>query len=196
VSATGWVLLVALVVVAVLIVLYLSMTAGRLDRLHKRIDTAQSTLDLLLARRSAAVLDVAGSGLVDPAAAAVLVDSAHTALAEGESGSSGAGLGASAGRRWLAESDLSKALREVFDDPHDLPDAQDAPEEYALVDALAGICQRVELARRFHNDGVRACRAVRKLRLVRWLRLAGRTAWPQTVEMDDTPPEGFSLLMP
>ena len=195
-TATGWALVVALIVLVVLIGLYLSMTAGRLDRLHKRIDTAQGSLDLLLARRSAAVLDVAGSGLVDPAAAAVLVDSAHTALAEGASGFPEAGLGGSTARRWLAESDLSKALREVFDDPEDLPDPRDAPEEYALVDALAGICQRVEWARRFHNDGVRACRAVRKLRLVRWLRLAGRTAWPQTVEMDDTPPEGFSLLMP
>lgn len=195
-TATGWALVVALFGIAVLIGLYLSMTAGRLDRLHKRIDTAQGTLDLLLARRAAAVLDIAGSGLVDPAAAAVLADSAHTALAEAASSTPEAGLGVSGGRRWLAESDLSKALREVFDDPDDLPDPQDSPEEYALVDALAGICQRVELARRFHNDGVRACRAVRKLRLVRWLRLAGRTAWPQTVEMDDTPPEGFSLLMP
>jgi hypothetical protein len=60
--------------------------------------------------------------------------------------------------------------------------------ERALLAELAASCRRVELARRFLNDGVRACRQVRKQRMVRWFRLAGHTPWPQTVELDDTPP--------
>ena len=61
-----------------------------------------------------------------------------------------------------------------------------------MLDDLRSTCVRVQLSRRFHNDAVRACRQVRKQRLVRWLRLAGRTPWPVTVEMDDTPPPGLT----
>ena len=60
-----------------------------------------------------------------------------------------------------------------------------------MLDELAGACLRVQLARRFHNDAVRACRQVRRQRAVRWFRLAGRTPLPQTLEMDDTPPPGL-----
>jgi hypothetical protein len=61
-----------------------------------------------------------------------------------------------------------------------------------MLDDLRGTCVRVQLSRRFHNDAVRACRQVRKQRLVRWFRLAGHTPWPDTVEMDDTPPPGLT----
>ena len=44
------------------------------------------------------------------------------------------------------------------------------------------------MARRFHNDAVRAARAVRRHRVVRWFRLAGHAPFPLAFEMDDEPP--------
>lgn len=167
--------------------LYLSMTAGRLDRLHRRIELAQGALDVLLARRCAVTLEIAGSGLLDPATATVLMDSAHAVLAAVDDS-------ADPRRRWVAESDLTRALGGVFDDPQEIAELRDEPGAGDLLDSLSASCHRVALARRFLNDGVRACRQVRTQRLVRWLRLAGRTSWPETVEMDDTPPTGLSAV--
>jgi hypothetical protein len=194
------------VVVGVLVLgtaLYLSMTAGRLDRLHRRIDTARLALDNQLLRRSTVCLEVAASGLFDPVSSALLAEATHAARAEEEYGRA----------RELAESDLSRTLRALLegvefrhgwvsnevgpvespaDDRGDVGggsmiDDLDSGER-ALLAELAASCRRVELARRFLNDGVRACRQVRKQRMVRWFRLAGHTPWPQTVELDDTPP--------
>jgi len=39
---------------------------------------------------------------------------------------------------------------------------------------------------------VRACRQLRRQRMVRLFRLAGHTPWPETWEMDDSVPEGLS----
>lgn len=187
-SASSWWTIALVVLLLALIGLYLSMTAGRLDRLHRRIDTAEATLDVLLARRCALTVELAGSGLLDPATAAVLIDSAHTALA-------GAEDEPDSPRRWLAESDLTRTLGEIFDDPDDVEDLRGEPGAVELLEALAGICQRIELSRRFLNDGVRACRQVRRQRFVRWFRLAGHAPWPRMVELDDTPPPGLCNLI-
>mgnify|MGYP000973801501 CR=1 FL=1 len=60
-----------LVVAVVLgaIVVYLSSAAGRLDRLHHRIETAAAALDAQLLRRGAAAQDICekgGSGMMFP----------------------------------------------------------------------------------------------------------------------------------
>jgi hypothetical protein len=164
--------------------LYLSMTAGRLDRLHKRIDTSRLALDAQLLRRSAVALEVAASGLLDPATSALVADAAHTARTAPEDDPVAKGL---------AESDLTKALGAAFADREDVDGLRAVPEGAALVDELDGACMRVELSRRFLNDAVRACRQVRRQRLPRWFGLAGRTPWPDTVEMDDTPPAGLRI---
>ena len=49
------------------------------------------------------------------------------------------------------------------------------------------------MARRFHNDAVRAARALRRHRTVRWLRLAGHAPFPLAFEMDDEPPAAASI---
>lgn len=177
----GW-LLAAAVLVA-LVVLYLGMTAGRLDRLHRRIDTGSAALDIQLLRRSGAVLELVGLGLLDPATSAVLADAAHATRAAPEGDPVGRGL---------AESDLTRALAAALPDAQEVEALAEEPAAADLLDELAGICRRVELSRRFLNDGVRACRQVRRQRFVRWFRLAGRTPWPQTLEMDDTPPPGLT----
>ncbi len=187
-STSNVVILIVAAGLLLLLGLYLSMTAGRLDRLHKRIDSAESALDLHLARRCAIVIEIVSSGFLDPATSTILLDAAHAARdAAGVEGAQ------HDNERWLAESSLSQALAEVFEDPREIEDVRDVPGALELWDSLDGACRRVELSRRFLNDGVRACRQVRRQSLVRWFRLAGRTPWPHTVEMDDTPPLGLRV---
>ena len=50
---------------------YISWRAGRLDRLHARLEAARFALDAALVRRSSVALELASSGLLDPALAAV-----------------------------------------------------------------------------------------------------------------------------
>lgn len=173
--------IVVLVVVALILVIYLSSTAGRLDRLHKRIDTSELSLDAHLLRRSSIALELAASGLLDPAVSLVLAEAAHAARLSAD---------ADPADRAAAESDLTQALLLALD-ADGLAEVQQAPGGTPMLEELSAACRRVELARRFHNDAVRACRLVREQGLVRAFRLAGRTPWPMTVELDDTIPEGL-----
>lgn len=173
-----WMFVLILVLVLVVLVMYLGMTAGRLDRLHQRVDTSLLTLQAHLARRAAITLEVAGSGLVDPATSVVLAEEAHATLAAADGGDVVA---------WQeAESALTQALVVAFDEPLEIDDPASV-----LLDELKRSCRRVELSRRFHNDAVRACRQIRSRTLVRGFRLAGHTPMPSTWEMADEMPIGL-----
>ena len=178
--AWPWIVLIALVVVV--FGLYLSMTAGRLDRLHQRIDTSTLALDALLLRRSAVALELATSGVMDPASAIVVAEAAHGARTAGEHDDLA---------RASAESALTQALVIALEEPEELALIRDTESGTELLAELDAACRRVELGRRFLNDAVRACRGVRRQALVRALRLAGHAPWPQTWEMDDTVPVGL-----
>lgn len=178
-----WWWLFLVVVVLVCVGLYLSMTAGRLDRLHRRIETSRFALDLQLLRRSALALDLASAGMFDPATTVVLADAAHVARVASDE---------DLVTRGLAESDLSRVFAAAIPDEHEADELRVTALDPSMLEDLRGTCVRVQLSRRFHNDAVRACRQVRRQRLVRWLRLGGRTPWPHTMEMDDTPPPGLT----
>lgn len=176
---------VALLLLALLVFgLYLSMTAGRLDRLHKRIDTGRLALDGQLLRRQSVALELAGSGLLDPATSLLVADAAHGARTAPEH---------DAVARGLAESNLTKALAAALPDREEADALRATEEGRDLVAELDAACRRVELSRRFLNDGVRACRAVRRHRTAQWFRLSGHTPWPETVELDDAMPPGLVL---
>ena len=66
-------------VFALLTFWYLSFSAGRLDRLHHRVETSWATLDSLLQRRAAIALEIARSAITDPATALLLTASAYQA---------------------------------------------------------------------------------------------------------------------
>lgn len=171
------------VLVAVLILLigvYLSWTATRLDRLHVRLDAARVALDAQLVRRSAATLELARSGLLDVATAVILATAARSAQIATED------------EREPAESALTRDLRAAFDDPEELAQVRETPEGADLVQELGGAMRRVQLARRFHNESVRAVRQIRGYRRVRYFRLAGRAPEKPTFEIDDEPPVVFS----
>jgi hypothetical protein len=169
-------LVIVLILVVLLVGWYLSWTAARLDRLHHRVETARFALDAQLVRRSAVALELATSGLVDPAASLLIADAAHVARE------------ADADKREPAESDLSAALRAALDQPGQVEELRLDCAGEALLAALDAAAARVVMGRRFHNDVVRATRAVRRKRHVRYLRLAGKASEPASFECDDAPP--------
>ncbi len=71
----------SLVVIVVLLGMYVSWTSTRLDRLHARVDAARAALDAQLVRRSAVTIELAASGLLDPASSLLLAGAAHRARA-------------------------------------------------------------------------------------------------------------------
>ncbi|MGI5467699.1 hypothetical protein [Streptomyces sp. CA-132043] len=168
--------LIWIVVALVVIGVYLSWTAGRLDRLHARIDAARAALDAQLLRRASVAQELGTSGVLDPAASIVLYQAAHEARQAEED------------QREVAESALSQALRAVFDEAEQADAVREAPGGEQTLTELNAAVRRVPMARRFHNDAVRAARAVRRHRVVRWFRLAGHAPFPMAFEMDDEAP--------
>jgi hypothetical protein len=161
--------------IALFLLLWLSWTANRLDRMHHRIDLARASLDTHLLRRSSAAFELATSGTLDPARSLLLLDAASEARSAQDDFES-------------AESDLSEALRAVLADPDEVRALREDEAVAPLLTELAADCRKVELARRFHNDVVVSARALRSRRRVRWLRLAGHAAPLVTVDLDDVPP--------
>ena len=158
--------LTATVVVAVVVLaVYVTWTAGRLDRLHARVDAAWAALDAQLVRRAAAARALVG--LLPPGPAAVALDRAATAaLAGGPDGREG------------LEDDLTRALRDAL---APLPTHRLPP---ALRDELVTATTRVGLARSFHDGAVADARRVRVRRMVRALHLAGHRTMPLHFDLE------------
>jgi hypothetical protein len=166
------------IVVLVVFTAYVTVTSNRLDRLHARLDATRAALDAQLLRRAAVTLEIAASGMLDPATSVLLASAGHEArAASGESVD-----------REVVESRLTVALRAAFADPDEAQTLAAEPSGSALLGELEAATTKVLLARRFANDAVTATLAIRRHRLVRWLRLAGRVPAPTFFEMDDGPP--------
>jgi hypothetical protein len=161
------------IIVLALIGVYVSWRAGRLDRLHARLEAARFALDAALVRRSSVALELASSGLLDPATSVLLADAAHEARA------------AQAARE-LPESDLTRALRAVFGQPEFRASLSGMQEAVELLAELEGAAHQVFLARKFYNDAVAATQTARRRWLARALRLAGGAAMPEFFDIDDS----------
>ena len=169
---TTFVLLVAVVVA---VAVHLSWTAGRIDRLHARVEAARNALDAQLVRRAAAARALAthctSRGLLAEEGDALLAAAAGA-------------LHAPPASREAAENDLSRALRRAL---AALPDAAAADAELGgLLDEVEVAVTRVGLARTFHNEAVRDTRSLRGRRVPRLFQLAGHAPMPEYFEIDDT----------
>jgi hypothetical protein len=166
---------ITIIIVAVVILagVYVSWRAGRLDRLHARVETARAALDAALVRRSSVALELAACGLLDPATSLLLAGAAHDARAGGELNE-------------LAESDLTRALRAALGQPGFRAALADLGRGDELLAELEAAAHQVFLARRFYNDAVAVTRAARRRWLVRVLRLAGGAPLPEFFEIDDS----------
>ncbi|WP_329261756.1 hypothetical protein OG417_26860 [Actinoallomurus sp. NBC_01490] len=163
--------------VLLLIGVYVSWRATRLDRLHVRLETARAGLDAALVRRAAVALELAASRQLDPATSLLLAAAAHEARI------------ADADNREFAESDLSRALRAVVGQPDFRPTLAAREDGSALLDDLDAAVRKVTYARSFYNNAVTATRTARRKLLPRVLPLHGRAPLPDFFEIDDAPPE-------
>jgi hypothetical protein len=167
-----------------LFALYLSWTATRLDRLHLRLDAAKVALDAQLVRRASVTLELAQSGVLDPATSLLLATAAREARdAQDEA------RDAQEEDRETAESSLTRDLRAAFDEPEQIAQVRSTLVGPELLDELATAAKRVQLARQFYNESVRTVRQLRSHRLVRAFRLAGRAPDKPNFDIDDTPPD-------
>ena len=170
---------VIIIAVAAIAVVYVSWRAGRLDRLHTRLETARASLDAALVRRSSVALELGTGGLLDLATGVLLAEAAHHARSAQEG-------------RELAESELTRTLRTVLSQPDfrgfldhiEGEDGRDGAHE--LLAELESTSRQVFLARKFYNDVVAATRLARSRPLARVLRLSGRAQAPEFFEMDDS----------
>ena len=181
--------IILIVVAALFIGVYVSWRAGRIDRLHARVDMARAALDATLLRRSSVALELATSGLLDPATSLLLAAAVYGTRSADPGGSGGVvppGQQGGDRPRDLAESDLTRALRAAFSQPgfrSSLTGKEGADELLAEVEAAA---HQVFLARKFYNDMVAATREARRRPLARVLRLSGKAKPPEFFEMDDS----------
>jgi hypothetical protein len=159
--------------VALLVGVYVSWRAGRIDRLHGRVDMARAALDAALLRRSAVAFELASSGVLDPATSLLLAGAVH-------------GVRGGDRPRDLAESDLTKALRAAFGQPDFRPSLSGKDGADELLAEVEAAAHQVFLARKFYNDAVSATKVARRRPLSRVLRLAGKAAIPVYFEMDDS----------
>jgi hypothetical protein len=162
---------------------YLSYTAARLDRLHVRLSGTLAALDARLVRRAEAVVELANSGLLDGATSLILANAAAQSLeAPSEHGDA----------REQAENDLTEAL-DIALTPEAVGNLRASALGSDVLSRLASACNRVQLARRFHNDAVTDVRRVRRKWAIRLFHLAGYTTMPHTVEFNDETPEHLSV---
>lgn len=187
-----WILLVALALV--LLASGLVQVAHRLDRLNLRVQAAAESLRAARAGRSAAALELATSGGLDPAASLLLADAAHRARealddpAHGAvdldlGGADGNATDGHVGQVERAETDLTEAIRAVAEQSP--VDGTDPTEDFADLDR-AGLM--LSMARRLYNDAAAQCTQLHAARAVRWFRLAGHSRPPATLDFDDVVP--------
>ena len=169
------------IVIAVAVILflgvYVSWRAGRLDRMHTRLEAARAALDVTLVRRSSVVLELAASGFLDPATSVLLAEAAHEARG---------GQGTDLADQELSQSNLSRALRAAFAQPGFRASLDEVEGAGDLLAELEAAAHQVLVARKFYNTAVAVTRDARRKPLVRLLRLAGHAKLPGFFEMDDS----------
>jgi hypothetical protein len=174
---------------ALFVGVYVSWRAGRIDRLHARVDMARVALDVTLLRRSSVAQELASSGLLDPATSLLLAGAVYGTRSANNSGGSGGVVPPEAHSdrpRDLAESDLTRALQAAFSQPDfraSLSGKDGADELLAEVEEAA---YQVFVARKFYNDLVAVTRDARHRPLARVLHLSGHANSPVFFEMDDS----------
>ena len=154
---------------------YLSHQAGRLDRLHHRIDVAELALHGQLVRRGGIVAELAAVPGIDPALSVLWGQAAHETLILQE---------VSSAVRVQVEDELTGILLMTLDEDEEVNEIRSNQHASALLDELAQVCDRIQMSQQFHTDAVRDCLEIREQFLVRFFRLAGRAKPPVPVDLD------------
>jgi hypothetical protein len=150
------------------IVWYLSYQAGRLDRLHHRVETSWANLDATLQRRAAIALEIARSAITDPATSLLLTASAYQARS------------ADIEDRSSAESVLSGALGMMLAERESIV----AKSDQALLHELEQLTDKIKVAISIHVESVTRTQLIRSKLVFRLFRLAGTAPLPVTYEFE------------
>lgn len=165
----------------VLFALYLSNVAGRLDRLHLKVENARNALDRQLALRSAICSEIAGLDILDKQLRNRLANAIHAAISEEL-------LDSHTNYEWEIESEVTKSLCDLFNKSFDLNKYSEIKN---LIQETAGATRRVQYALTFYNDAATSALKVRKRWIVRTFRLFGRASMPVLIDFDHQIPQGL-----
>jgi hypothetical protein len=154
---------------------YLSHQAGRLDRLHHRIEVTELALHGQLVRRGGIVAELAAVPGIDPALCVLWGQAAHEVLIFQDLYSA---------QRTEVEDELTNILIMTMDETEEVNEIRSNPHASALLDELLQVSERIKMSQQFHADAVRDCLEIRDQLLVKTFRLAGRAKLPVPVALD------------
>lgn len=165
------------------VIWYLSHQAGRLDRLHHRIDITEAALDSHLGRRAGIVAEIASIQGLDPVTSAVLAQISHDVLATEPH---------ELIDRLQLENELSDLLIATFDNQEEVAEWSNDNIAKELLQELRTVCGRVNMSHSFHTEAVVDCRNLRRQLIVRLFRLAGFARMPAELNLVSQIPPGLS----
>ncbi len=154
--------------------------AGRLDRLHLKVENARHALDRQLALRTSICKEIIKLTVIDKK----LINELENALKESIQEES---LEIHTLQEWEIESRVSRALTSIFDDEKIVKSIND---QKLLIEIAAAI-RRVSYALTFYNDAAKSAIKVRKRWTVRFFRLFGRASMPQVISFQVQIPRGI-----
>ncbi|NBY15527.1 MAG: hypothetical protein EBQ72_04175 [Actinobacteria bacterium] len=169
--------------ILLLIIWYLSHQAGRLDRLHHRIEATEAALDGHLGRRAGIVAELSASNMIDPVTSAVLAQAAHDALAVEPHEIT---------QRLDIENELTEVLLASLSDEDEVTEWLTDKPTALLISELSNVCARIQMSRTFHSEAVSDCLKIRNQWLVRIFRLAGYAQLPTVLALDTRMPSALS----
>jgi hypothetical protein len=155
---------------------YLSNQAGRLDRLHHRIDVAELALHGQLLRRGGIVAELAAVPGIDPALSVLWGQAAHEVLVL---------LEVASPARTQVEDELSEILAMTLGDEDEVNEIRTNDHAAALLAELAQVSTRIQMSHQFHTDAVRDCLEIREQFIVRFAHLAGYAKPPVSFALAD-----------
>lgn len=187
----AWIWLLVVAVLVCLLGVWLWRLAVRIDRLHRRVISTRAALGRSLVKRASDSLQLATSGLIDHTGSDDLATAARRCLAAVEIPVVADGIEDAStavdvfeDRRYVVESDLSRALRDVLDQQtRELLSGEPLGE--AMLEDLDATAYRVRVNRTLHNQNVSLVRDLRGRIPARLFHLAGHAPMPQYVDLDD-----------
>ena len=153
---------------------YLSNQAGRLDRLHHRIDVAELALHGQLLRRGGIVAELAAVPGIDPALCVLWGQAAHEVLVLPDVASTA---------RTQVEDELSGILAMTLSDQDEVNEIRSNALAADLLGELAQVGTRIQMSHQFHTDAVRDCLEIREQLIVRFFHLAGYAKPPMRIAL-------------
>jgi len=171
---------IVLVLVLFIYAIYLSNVAGRLDRLHLKVENARQALDRQLALRTSICKEIIKLSVLDQNLVSELENALKDSIQE-ES------LEIHTQQEWEIETRVSIALSNIFDDEKITKIINDKK----LLTEIAAAIRRVSYALTFYNDAAKSAIKVRKRWTVRFFRLFGRAAMPEIISFQVQIPRGI-----